>query len=457
MPSVIARVLQVVLPLPGVKKMKSENAERFIRFLRIVAAVLGSLFLVLAAIGSRWEANPLWSAKDRILATMIGLLFAASAVLGPKFVSAYKATAVILLNTFFLAVGLELTSAVIETIHNSDDEDKEVKNEKIASRPIQQKHAKEFTQIKPQYEPFVLWTEIPYKGETITINEKGLRNTPGSKCEKGAYTVFNFGGSAMWGAGAPDSETIPAILAALLREQMGKPVCVMNYAQNSYVVGQNIEQLMNLLLLGERPELIIFYDGYNDVYTAYEQGRAHRDFYYKQMKKTFQPEEQHWFQILTLYWRIHPAPPESYQWKDYSTMGIKAEDLSEAVANHYFNAYEVVKALAKEWQFDFALFIQPALSMSGKTLTQAERPVKDDISEPLARLTQMTYNRLKAGTEKRHRLFYLGNVFDDVTGDIWFDAVHVAPEGNRIVAERIINVLNKEGIIAAANHRAIRQ
>ena len=138
-------------------------------------------------------------------------------------------------------------------------------------------------------------------------------------------------------------------------------------------------------------------------------------------------------------------------------MGIKAEDLSEAVANHYFNAYEVVKALAKEWQFDFALFIQPALSMSGKTLTQAERPVKDDISEPLARLTQMTYNRLKAGTEKHHRLFYLGNVFDDVTGDIWFDAVHVAPEGNRIVAERIINVLNKEGIIAAANHRAIRQ
>src|SRR5262249_45722112 len=81
--------------------------------------------------------------------------------------------------------------------------------------------------------------------------------------------------------------------------------------------------------------------------------------------------------------------------------------------------------------------------------------VKDDISEPLARLTQMTYNRLKAGTEKHHRLFYLGNVFDDVTGDIWFDAVHVAPEGNHIVAERIINVLNKEGIIAAANHRAI--
>src|SRR5215831_16782206 len=154
--------------MPEVKKMKSENAERFMHFLRIVAAVLGPLFLVFAAIGSRWEKNPLWSAKDRFLATMIGLLFAASAVLGPKFVSAYKGTALILLNTFFLAVALELTSAVIDTIQNSDDEDKEVKNEKLASRPIQQKHGKEFAQIREQYEPFVLFTGVPYKGETIT-------------------------------------------------------------------------------------------------------------------------------------------------------------------------------------------------------------------------------------------------------------------------------------------------
>src|SRR5215813_8400337 len=100
--------------------MKNGNAERFIRFLKIAAAGLGLVFLVLAATSSSWQANLLWSAKDRFLAMMIGLLLAAPAVLGPKFVSTYKATALILLNTIFLAAVLELTSAVMYQI-NSDN------------------------------------------------------------------------------------------------------------------------------------------------------------------------------------------------------------------------------------------------------------------------------------------------------------------------------------------------
>src|SRR5262249_49926141 len=157
------------------------------------------------------------------------------------------------------------------------------------------------------------------------------------------------------------------------------------------------------------PDLIISYDGYNDVYTAYEQGRAHRHFYYEEMEKAFQPKEPpHWYQELSLYWRFYWRF-HTWEWKDYSAMGIKAEDLSQAVANQYFEAYEVVKALAKEWKFDFALFIQPTLVMSQKTLTKGERPIRDDISEPLGRLTQMVYNRLKAGTDKRGCLFYMAD------------------------------------------------
>src|SRR5215471_4273247 len=195
-------------------RVENGNFERWIRLVRIIATVLALILLLLAAIGSRWEWNLLWSAKDRLLATIIGLLCAAIAVLGPNFVSAYKASAVILLNTVFLLVVLELTSAVIDQI-GDDKPEKEIKNETIASRPIQQKHSKEFDEIKTQYEPSVLWRGVPYKGETITINEDGTRDTPGSQCDKEAYTVFTFGGSAMWGAGATDADTIPAKLASM--------------------------------------------------------------------------------------------------------------------------------------------------------------------------------------------------------------------------------------------------
>jgi len=435
-----------------INKGMFERFPRFVRLLRISAGVLGLLLLVLAALGSKWPPNVLWLTKDQVLGAIVGVGLLAVSVLGSRFGSAYKATAVILLNTFLLFVGLEFTSAVIESIHNADDKDAEVQNEAIKSRPIQKKHSEEFKQQKNQYEPFVLWTGVPYKGETITVTDNGVRDTPGSQCTQGAYTIFIFGSSAMWGAGAADSETIPAIMTGILKQQLGRPVCVINYGQNGYVVAQSVEHLMNLLLLGERPDLVISYDAYNDVYTAFEQGRAHRDFYYEQMKKAFQPQETHWYQDFSLYWRIHPAPPETYEWKDYSTMAIKAEDLAEAVARHYFNAYEVVKALANEWHFDFALFVQPTLSMSGKTLTPAEKPIKDDISGPLERLTTETYNRLKAGTEKREHVFYMADVFDGINGEIWFDPVHVAPEGNRIVAERIIKTLNQERIFPVGNH-----
>src|SRR5215475_14370995 len=213
--------------------MNNGMSERFIRItrlLKIIAGVLGLLLLVLAAIGSRWPPNVLWLVKDRVLGGMIGLVLVAASVLGSKFVSAYKATAVILLNTFLLLAGLELTNAVFETIHNSDDEDQDVQNEAIKSRPIQKKHSDEFNKLNNQYEPFVLWRGVPFKGETITVTDKGIRDTPGSQCTQAAYTVFTFGGSAMWGAGATDSETIPSIMAGMLKEELG-PVCVINYGQ----------------------------------------------------------------------------------------------------------------------------------------------------------------------------------------------------------------------------------
>ena len=63
------------------------------------------------------------------------------------------------------------------------------------------------------YEPYVLWKRAPYRGETVTIDEEGLRLTAHSQCTAQNYTVWLLGGSTMWGAGAPDWLTIPSLLA----------------------------------------------------------------------------------------------------------------------------------------------------------------------------------------------------------------------------------------------------
>jgi hypothetical protein len=74
-------------------------------------------------------------------------------------------------------------------------------------------------------------------------------------------------------------------------------------------------------------------------------------------------------------------------------------------------------------------------------LTASEKVVRDDIGGSFERLTEKTYSRLMEGIEGRDHLSSLVDVFDDSTGEIWFDAVHVSPAGNRIVAERMSEIL----------------
>jgi hypothetical protein len=432
--------------------MEASNRDRFVHLSRAVAAAVGVLFLSAAVVGPHWKGNLIVSPKDQFLAVVIGVLLAAAAVRGPRFVRAYTAAAVVLLNTLILGCALEFGSSLIDRLTDDDEPEREINNAVLAARPAQLQHAAEYNESAPkQLEPYVLWRQKPYSGRSITITAAGLRDTPGSHCGGDAYKVFTFGGSAMWGVGAADSETIPAFLRAML-EEVGRPVCVTNYAQIGYVFGQNVTELIDLLMQGERPDLVISYDGHNDVYVAFEQGLAHRQFYFDGLKKIFEPEASHWYQDLSLYWRVNPPPPESWQWHDYSTMGKNADALSAEIANQYFNSYSVVEALAAKWGFDFALFVQPTISLSRKRLTDAERPVMKDAQDPqpLPPLMAATYGRLEKGALERKRLFYIADVFDDTVGEIWFDAVHVAPEGNKVVATRIATTLAKARIYPRA-------
>lgn len=65
------------------------------------------------------------------------------------------------------------------------------------------KHFKEFGELQSEYRSYIGWRRLPYKGETININEQGIRNTPQSELatEKSPLVVF-LGGSTMWGTGA---------------------------------------------------------------------------------------------------------------------------------------------------------------------------------------------------------------------------------------------------------------
>ena len=115
-----------------------------------------------------------------------------------------------------------------------------------------------------RWHPFVYWRAGPFQGKYVQIDEHGLRRTTSQADRATALKVFLFGGSTMFGAGSRDEHTIASELASQL-SATGQDVNVVNYGQNGYVSAQECLTLELACQAGQIPDVVIFYDGVNDV------------------------------------------------------------------------------------------------------------------------------------------------------------------------------------------------
>jgi lysophospholipase L1-like esterase len=140
-------------------------------------------------------------------------------------------------------------------------------------------HYRELERLQERWQPFVYFRQRPFRGETINIDDDGLRATwraPDSaeSDEKRRPTkILMLGGSSLWGYGSRDAQTIPSLLARTLHDR-GKFVEIRNLAEIGYVSTQEVIALVRELAGGYRPDLVIFYDGVNDTTSALLEGEA---------------------------------------------------------------------------------------------------------------------------------------------------------------------------------------
>lgn len=126
-------------------------------------------------------------------------------------------------------------------------------------------HAKaifdDYHSVDHRYRPFTGWQMQPYRGETLTVNDDGMRTNMSTLNKSGrkSKVVRFFGGSTVWGEGADDAHTIPALFSE------AQPACVVtNHAQLAYNSRQNLDALISLYGQGKQADVVIFYDGVND-------------------------------------------------------------------------------------------------------------------------------------------------------------------------------------------------
>ena len=313
--------------------------------------------------------------------------------------------------------------------------------------------------VRVDWKPYVEWWQRPYRGAYVTLDERGLRPTPGEKTMDGqAIRILCFGGSTMMGMGARDNQTIPAILAQLLTE-CGYRVSVTNYGQLGHNSTQEVITLQQLLKSGERINIALFYDGINEIACAEQTGRAGGVFNEARRRAEFNllhpdrrrdliaaaligsaPRTMRRLRRLTGLPLRGPLPMEQ---TDLARVDLAA--LAREVIAIYLSNVRLVRLLAREYRFRPLFFWQPVITTKKVTTRDEQRWVDDYTDDPKCR--RLLYQMVLA--ERRHcpelvnaaDAVDLSALFDDWTDPVYIDLYHLSEAGNVAVAGAMMPIV----------------
>ena len=316
----------------------------------------------------------------------------------------------------------------------------------------EREYRKEFDQAnKVTYHPYVLWRRAPYQGEMLSIDQDGVRRTLHTQCDDRAFTIWMFGDSVMWGAGAPDGETIPSFVARDY-EKAGRPVCIVNYAEKGWSNTQEMVGLIEQLKHATRkPDIVLFYDGGTEAFAAYQSGRADVHSNYNSFKNFLdnwgasQKASFSYFRQTNTYRfleRIAVRAPFHRKQDEGPAAGPDTEMLSAAVVENYIQNMDIVNLLAKQYGFRAIFAWYPNMAIGHKELTPYEQQLLRSEYQKFPDLGLMYQAVYKRGREiRRPDFYYLGNLLDEQKSSLYVGISHLKPEGDQIVADRLFDIL----------------
>ena len=287
------------------------------------------------------------------------------------------------------------------------------------------KHFKEIRELETEYYSYIGWRRKPFSGETINVvgGHRERRTVPQGDAAR--PLVYFFGGSTMWGSGADDASTIPSLFA---RETGYR---ARNFAESGYTAHQNLEMLLRLLQDGHRPDIVVFYDGVNEVaakcrsevgpHSTSREGRFRQQieagvgtpsFYLLAVRKVFGPgDTQHGTQY------------------DCDTNAAKAD----AIAAALLHDWQIARTIAEARGIRFYAVLQPVSHFS-KTKTEHLR-----LDAGLERQYRHLYPKIAAMVQKEG----FASVADAADADeyLYIDFSHLSPNGNLRVARKLATIV----------------
>jgi lysophospholipase L1-like esterase len=360
--------------------------------------------------------------------------------------------------TLLLCVLIEIFSAIVLHVHDAVVRGRRVYPEAYGSAPWVPDYYREFdASFEVRWEPYTYWRRRPFQGRYINIGHDGNRVTPqpagAVPGARPAINVFLFGGSALWGTGARDAFTIPAILGNVLRER-GISNRVVNFAESGYVSSQEVIACILELRRGNVPDVVIFYDGINDGFSSYQQGVAGRPQSEEHREIEFDLTAKGRTRALTKAFLRYGSsnlasvrllravlerfglmrPAESLP----SPLGpAELTALARDTSAVYWGNMKLVAELGKQYGYRSFFYWQPS-TFEKKRLTSfeaVERAKWEEFGRLFVQVSEAVRHQPAALDGATFR--DLSGIFADVAAPIYIDFVHPSERGNDLIARQL--------------------
>lgn len=312
-----------------------------------------------------------------------------------------------------------------------------------------------------RYEPYVIWKRKPYIGSLVNVGRDGNRVTNFNSGEPDALKIWMFGGSTVWGWGAPDFQTVPSQLSRSLNEDWGVDTVITNFGEDGYVSTQEMILFLRVLQSDRRPDVVIFYNGANDAAAAalwpqipgVHQNLSSIKSKLEDRKRTLSSRVRSLaiFKVLNIALRqiglnTNAGIPAG------TALAAGREDDTALTARRAFDILlqnrKIISALEDAYGFRSLFMFQPALGIGDKPLSSEEESLYAiSLARPegyalrmgvLMRPELLLYLDSDSAADN---IFDMSNVFENTTETVYLDWAHLSGEGNRLVAEKMSGIL----------------
>jgi hypothetical protein len=313
----------------------------------------------------------------------------------------------------------------------------------------------------------------PLRGWTIAdtstphVHQRaGVRRSyqPASAGSGEPIDVFFLGGSTTWGAYQRDLHTIPSEFARRA-EDAGIPVRVTNYATPGYAIWQEIQLFQELLTAGRVPDLVVFYDGINELFVQSMVGptedpthylrdevlRAYQSYGPLTNRGLFVERAATEYTDRSVVHRLYRSVRNAIQGRGFTASyaptiwapGADRVDLADDRARNAVEIHrrglEVAQRLAASYGARTAFFWQPSY------YTKDRVPEEDEVRGNWAEDPDAWRVATRvARQELRSPVIDLGDVLDDVEEPVMYDFHHTNERGARVVADAIFGLLRPQ-------------